>query len=109
LQPSGEVNAYRRDLLAALDLADEQPPPRLLHTTLFRFRGSPRNPGRLLKFLADETIEIPLTAADAVISHEMVYPHLKFQILLRWPIDSLDEHDLRRELRPPNDHPSPVR
>jgi len=107
LQPSDEVNEYRQDLLASLNIADAQPPSQLLHTTLFRFGRPLRHSGRLLELLADEVVEIPLTSADAMISHEITYPHLEFQVLLRWPIDSPGRHYLRRDLPSLNDHPNP--
>ena len=61
----------------------------LVHTTLFRYRGSLSDPEKFLAML-EEDMSVGATAEvdELIVSKELVYPSLEAEVLARLPLGS---------------------
>src|SRR5918992_202141 len=86
-EPTEPVNRIRRMIRERLRLPSEtRNEADLVHTTLFRYRGSLSDPEKFLAMLEDTSIEAATEVDELVISKELVYPSLEAEVLARLPL-----------------------
>jgi 2'-5' RNA ligase len=89
-RPAEPVNRIRRMIRERLRLPSEtRNEADLVHTTLFRYRGSLSDPEKFLAML-EEDMSVGATAEvdELIVSKELVYPSLEAEVLARLPLAS---------------------
>ncbi len=89
-RPAEPVNRIRRMIRERLPLPPEtHNEADLVHTTLFRYRGSLSDPEKFLAMLEEDTsAEATAEVDELVVSKELVYPSLAVEVLARLPLAS---------------------
>jgi len=88
-EPAEPVNRIRGMIRERLPLPSEtRNEARLVHTTLFRYRGALSEPETFLAVLKDASAEATAEVDKLVVSKELVYPSLEAEVLARLPLAS---------------------
>ena len=88
-RPSEPVNRIRSMIREHLQLPPEtRNEADLVHTTLFRYRGSLLDPDKFLAMLNDMRADVENEVSELVVSKELVYPSLEAEVLACLPLAS---------------------
>ncbi len=88
-RPSEPVNRLRGMIRERLRLPPEtRNEADLVHTTLFRYRGSLSDPDNFLATLEETSADAAAEVGELVVSRELVYPSLEAEVLGRLPLAS---------------------
>ncbi len=89
-RPVEPVNRIRRMIRERLRLPSEtRNEADLVHTTLFRYRGSLSDPEKFLAMLEEDmSAEATAEVDELIVSKELVYPSLEAEVLARLPLAS---------------------
>ncbi|CAA9453728.1 MAG: hypothetical protein AVDCRST_MAG58-1114 [uncultured Rubrobacteraceae bacterium] len=89
-RPAEPVNRIRRMIRERLPLPPEtHNEADLVHTTLFRYRGSLSDPEKFLAMLEEDmSAEATAEVDELIVSKELVYPSLEAEVLARLPLAS---------------------
>ena len=81
--PTEPVNELRDRLAGRLRLGRAIGAGPMVHTTLFRYRDRPRDPGALLDTLARLDVDIPVEITHVHVAKEEIFPNLAFEVIWR--------------------------
>lgn len=86
-EPAGPVNRIRKMIRERLRLPSKtRDEADLVHTTLFRYRGSLSDLEKFLAVIEDTSAEATAKVEEMVVSKELVYPSVETEVLARLPL-----------------------